>query len=101
MALHLKRITWPYEAMKCNVTKKLLSYGDYYYEDDVDGLIVDAEYYHKRKHNEKIQEAMYENRHAFDELSYRKMMLEAERNFLETTLMDRILAKPDTGEGDK
>ena len=37
MALQLKRITWPYDCVKCDITRKLLAYGDYYYEDDEDG----------------------------------------------------------------
>ena len=32
MALQLKRITWPYDCVKCDITRKLLAYGDYYYE---------------------------------------------------------------------
>lgn len=39
MALHLKRITDPYFCCHCDITRKLITYGDYYYEDDEDGFI--------------------------------------------------------------
>lgn len=94
MALHLRRIIWPYEAMKCDVTKKILSYGDYYYEDDTDGLIVDADYYHRRKQAEKLEEAARELPYAYDPETYRIKMRQAERDFLELTLMDREVCNP-------
>lgn len=94
MALHFKRITWPYEAIKCDITKKLLTYGDYYYEDDVDGLIVDATYYHTRKRAEKLQAAQDDLRNALNPEEYRLKMRQAEREYMEMTLMDRAVYNP-------
>ena len=38
--LYLKRIVNDYEFLKCGISNELIAYGDYYYEDDEDGLIV-------------------------------------------------------------
>lgn len=94
MALQLKRITWPYDCVKCDITRKLIAYGEYYYEDDEDGLIVDAEYYHQRKMNEKFEEALLnpELNVPQDAMSYRMAMLEAERKHLDRGLLDRPVA---------
>ena len=100
MALHLKRITWPYECFKCDVTKKILSYGDYYYEDDVDGLIVDAEYYHDKKMADKLEKAQDDFRYALNPEEYRLKMRQAERDFMEMTLLDREVYRPDK-DGEK
>ena len=94
MALVLKRITWPYDAVKCDITRKLLAYGDYYYEDDEDGLIVDADYYYRRKMEEKYEKA-YQNPELNvpqDAMSYRIAMLQAERRHLDRGLLDRPVA---------
>lgn len=91
MSLQLKRIIWPYDAVKCDITRKLLVYGDYYYEDDEDGLIVDAEYYHQRKMQDKLEEAMMnpELNVPQDAMSYRMAILQAERKYLDRGLLDR------------
>ena len=41
MALILKRITNPYECVRCCITKKLISYGEEYYWDPIDNFVVD------------------------------------------------------------
>jgi hypothetical protein len=94
MALQLKRITWPYDCVKCDITRKLIAYGEYYYEDDEDGLIVDAEYYHQRKMADKYEEALLnpELNVPQDVMSYRIAMLEAERRHLDRGLLDRPVA---------
>ena len=59
MALILKRITNPYECVRCSVTNKLISYGEEYYWDPIDNFIVDFEYYYDRKLAMKREEAMF------------------------------------------
>lgn len=94
MALHLKRITDPYFCCHCDITRKIIAYGDYYYEDDEDGFIVDYNYYYDRKMQEKINLALQnpEIQHAYDSMSYKTMMREAERQMLDRTLFNRKIA---------
>ena len=92
--LHLKRITDPYFACKCDITKKLIAYGDYYYEDDEDGFIVDYNYYYDRKKQQRMEQALNNPEIAatFDSISYKTMMWEAERQMLDRSLFKRKLA---------
>ena len=102
MALVLKRITWPYDCVKCDITRKLLAYGDFYYEDDEDGLIVDAEYYFERKMQKEYEKA-FKNPELYagaDAISYQTAMRQAERNLLDRGLLERPVAgKPYVPKG--
>lgn len=91
MALELKRITLPYECIKCDITKEILVYGDYYYEDDVDGLIVDFRYYYDMKQQKKIEQAQVNIDRALTTQEYSQRMRNAERDFLTATVFDRPL----------
>ena len=95
MALILKRITNPYECVKCSITKKLISYGEEYLEDDVDGTIVDFNYYYDKKLNAKIQEAQPLVDAAMDRFAYQQMLIQKQRDFLDKTILDRPLADQD------
>jgi hypothetical protein len=95
MALILKRITHPYECVRCCITKKLISYGEEYYWDPNDNFIVDFNYYYDRQMAMKKQEAMYKVQEAMGMLDYKQQMLEAERSFLEKTMFDREIYDPD------
>lgn len=94
MALHLKRITDPYFCCHCDITRKIIAYGDYYYEDDEDGFIVDYNYYYDKKLAQKKIEALNnpEIAHGLDSISYHAMMRQAERAMLDRTLFERELA---------
>ena len=94
MALHLKRITDPYFCCHCDITRKLITYGDYYYEDDEDGFIVDYNYYYDRKMANKIDQALQnpEINYAMDSMSYKTMMRQKEREMFDKTLFNRKLA---------
>lgn len=94
MALHLKRITDPYFCCHCDITRKMLVYGDYYYEDDEDGFIVDYNYYYDRKMAQKTAEALQnpEIQHALDSMSYKMQIREAERAFFDKNLFKRKIA---------
>jgi hypothetical protein len=94
MALILKRITNPYECVRCSVTNKLISYGEEYYWDPIDNFIVDFEYYYDRKLAMKREEAMWKVHQATNLLSYKQQMLNAERDFLEQTMFDREIYNP-------
>ena len=94
MALHLKRIVDPYFCCRCDITRKIIAYGDYYYEDDEDGFIVDYNYYYDRKMAEKMEQALLnpEIQAAQDSISYQTQMRAAERQLLDKTLFERPLA---------
>lgn len=100
--LHLKRITDPYFCCKCDITNKLIAYGDYYYEDDEDGFIVDYNYYYDRKLAEQRTKALEnpEIGEALDSISYRTMMIEMERQMLDRNLFKRKLASEIVHKGD-
>lgn len=92
MALVLKRMTDPYVCKKCSVTGKLIAYGDEYYEDDVDGKIIDFNYYYDMKHAMKVQEAEPLVSDAMDRYAYQQILKTKERQFLNKTMFDRPLA---------
>lgn len=91
MALVLKRMIHPYEALKCHITGKILAWGDYYYEDDVDGLVVDFNYYYDTKQAMKQEQASYLIEEALTMKEYEIKMKEAEREFLHSTVFERPL----------
>ena len=43
--LWLKRITTFNEVKRCKVTEEYIQYGDFYYEDDEDGMVIKATVY--------------------------------------------------------
>lgn len=94
MTLHLKRVTNPYECIRCDISKKLIIYNHFYYEDDEDGLIVDADYYHRRKQQARVEKALLnpELNVPQDAMSYQTMMREKEREYLERGLLERPVA---------
>ncbi len=94
MALILKRITHPYECVRCSVTKKLITYGEEYYWDPIDDFVVDFEYYYDRKLAMKRDANLYKIQNAMNALSYKQQMINAERDFLEQTLFDREIYDP-------
>lgn len=102
MALELKRITDPYYCVKCGITRKLIAYGEFYYEDDEDGLIVDYEYHHQRKMADKYEQALQnpELQAGADAIAYQTQMRAAERRYLDRGLLDRpVYGKPYTSKG--
>lgn len=88
--LHLKRVQYFTDFIRCHISQKILAYGDYYYEDDEDGLIVDALVYHKIKEKKKAEEFDYSKlEKAQSEKEYREILAAAERELKENTLLDR------------
>lgn len=104
--LYLKQIQQPFEVLKCKLSNEFIQYGDFYYEDDVDGVIVKFEVY------KKIQNEARDN--AFDysllekaqsEKEYKDMMIRAEKDYLNVSILDRQIAEKgqvfDTGLGNR
>ena len=94
MALILKRVTHPYECVRCCITRKLISYGEEYYWDPNDNFIVDFNYYYDRQMAMKMEAAQEKVNQAMSMLDYKQQMLEAERAFLEKTMFDREIYDP-------
>ena len=94
MALILKRVTHPYECVRCCITKKLISYGEEYYWDPNDNFIVDFNYYYDRQLAMKREAAQADVANAMHMLDYKQQMLDAERAFLEKTMFDREIYNP-------
>lgn len=94
MALVLKRIIEPHFCVKCDITRKIIAYGEFYYEDDEDGFIVDAEYYFQRKMADKYEQALQnpELLAGADSISYQTAMRQAERRMLDRGLLERPVA---------
>lgn len=91
--LYLKRVIMPYEALKCQISNEIITYGDYYYEDDEDGFIVKASVYGEELKKKKEEEFDYSKlEQAQSEKEYSDMLKEAEREFLNQTLFDRKVA---------
>ena len=88
--LILKRVQYFNDWVKCDITGKTLLYGEYYYEDDTDGLVVDAVYYHQLKKERKEKEFDYSKlEKAQSQQEYKQMLKEYQRSFLEDGLLDR------------
>lgn len=88
--LHLKRITHDYEFMRCHISDELIAYGDWYYEDDEDGLIVKFTVYQRIKEKrirDTFDYSLLEK--AQNEREYREQLKKAERELFETTVLDR------------
>lgn len=88
--LRLKRIVYDYEFMKCHISGELIGYGDFYYEDDTDGLIVKARVLHELKEKRRRERFDYSKlARARDQQEYKEILKEAERQLKEDTLLDR------------
>lgn len=92
--LILNRNLQPYEVMTCKLTGKMIVYGDYYYEDTDDNTVVLAREYHKLKQKavENKPEFQEQLNKAKSEQEYKNMLIEAERAFLNETILDREIA---------
>lgn len=88
--LQLKRVQYHTDWIKCKVSGKILTYGMYYYEDDTDGLIVDAIIYREMKDMEAAAKFDYSKlERAASEKEYKELFKQAEKEFLTSTLLDR------------
>ena len=88
--LILKRIIHPYEVRKCDMTGELIIYGEYYYEDDVDGVVVKASEYKKKQQEARNNAFDYSLlAHAESDKEYRDAVKRAQQEYLDATILDR------------
>lgn len=94
--LFLNRVTSQFEVLRCKLSRELISYGDFYYEDDEDGLIVKATYYHelqKKTEKDKFDDSKLEQAKSLRD--YENQLKKAERELNIDTLMDRTIMNRD------
>lgn len=88
--LRLKQVTMPYEFLKCHISGELIGFGDFYFEDDTDGLIVKQTVYHELKERRRQATFDYSKlERATSEREYREMLKQAQRQLKTDTLLDR------------
>ena len=88
--LHLKRVIYFNEFLRCKVSNELIGYGDYYYEDDEDGLIVKASVYNRLKDKRKRETFDYSELEKLEsQREYEQYMKQASKEFYEATILDR------------
>ena len=88
--LVLKRIQYFNECRTCRLTREPIVYGEYYYEDDEDGMVVKASAY--RDLRDKYKEDTFDNsrlEYALSEEDYKQQLILAEQEFLNADLMSR------------
>ena len=67
-----------------------MMYGDFYYEDDEDGTIVSANYYHQLKEQKKRDNFDYTIlNNAKSQKEYQDQLEKAEQEYLQATILDR------------
>ena len=91
--LHLKRVQYFTDHLKCSISGRTISWGDYYYEDDEDGVIISGIEMARIK-KEKRENAFYErNQHRLNALEdyrdYKEAVKDYERQFLEQDVRGR------------
>lgn len=91
--LWLKRNIYFNELMKCSVSGDYIAPGDYYYEDDQDGMLIKATVYKdlQRKRKQKTWDYSKLNA-ASNEQEYRRMLKDATMMMLADTVLERKVA---------
>lgn len=88
--LRLKRVVHFNEFLKCKVSGEVISYGDYYYEDDEDGLIVKASVYKQLQREKQREKFDYSRIQKYDNYrDYKAALVDYEREFLAKTVLER------------
>lgn len=89
--LHLKRMRYFNEIIRDTVDDRMIGPGEYYYEDDEDGTIISADHYYEIKKQRKEDEWDYSKLDiAQDEKDYKESLRQAEQEFLQENILDRI-----------
>lgn len=90
--LMLKRITRFNEFLKCKASGKIMMYGDFYYEDDETGDVIDAKYYHNQmmeKRKEEFDNSILER--AQSQKEYQDELKKAEQEYLTATMLSKYV----------
>ena len=88
--LHLCRVDQPYAWERDHITGDYIMYGEYYYYDDEDGLVVSRKTYVQFREAKRRAEWDYWSlNRCQSEREYENIMKQKTREFLADTLMDR------------
>jgi hypothetical protein len=89
--LVLTRNLTPGEVRTCKLSRKMIVYGDFYYQDTEDPkLYIKATEYHKLKKQEKINAFDYSKlEQAQSEKEYRQYMIQAQQEYLTATILSK------------
>lgn len=88
--LILKQINQPYEVRTCKISGEMIKYGDFFYEDDVDGVCVLASVYKKMQDQRRKESFDYsELNRCQSEIEYQNYIKRAEKEFLHASILDR------------
>ena len=81
------------ELYKCHISQELIGPGEYYYQDDEDGLIVKATIYHDMLREKRESEFDYSRlNNAENQREYEEILKEYQRSLNASTLLDRKVA---------
>lgn len=98
MALHLKRVQYFTDHLRCRISNEIIRHGDYYYEDDIDGFVVKASVYGEMRKKKKEDEFDYSKLNNAENMrDYQAQLKEYERAFLEQSLFERKLFTEEEG----
>ena len=96
--LHLKRVQYFTDFLKCKVSGEIIRHGDYYYEDDEDGMIIKATVYGQMKKEKREEEFDYTRLNQAESLrDYEASLKDYEREFLKSTVFDRKRVRDQEG----
>lgn len=88
--LILNRMIHPFEVRTCKVSGEMIIYGDYFYHDEVDGLIVKATVYKEMQRKAREDKFDYTLlNQAQNEKEYRELVKKAEKDYFASTILDR------------
>lgn len=80
----------PYEVRKCDLSDEMIIYGDFYYEDDVDGAVVKATVYKKKQ--QEMRDGLFDYSllaQAQSDKEYRDNVKLAQQQYLDAMILDR------------
>lgn len=93
--LHLRQVTQPFTWERDHITGDYITYGQFYYYDDTDGLVVSRKTYKKALEDKRRAEWDYSNLEKVQsEREYREIMKEQTKSYLAETLLDRKVEEP-------
>lgn len=97
--LFLKRIQYFNECEKDSTTGELITWGQWYYEDDEDGFIISLDNYYEQLRKKKEQTFDYSRlSNAQNEKEYREELRKAEQSMALNSLFQRKIAGKDEEE---
>lgn len=88
--LHLHQVDQPFTWERDHLTGDYIKYGEFYYRDDTDGLVVSLRTYRKFKEMKKYEDWDYSKlENAMNQREYEEAIKEQTRAYKLETLLDR------------